>query len=692
MKPAIEAWNPCLETLEGHKAAIESLQWAPNGVSLKSVGSDGVIKIWDLAGSRCVSSLDGGGGWNTCTAWSDDSAYIATTSRSLKIQIWDPNTGQCLISLLGHDSAVKAVFWSQDTMRLVSVSGECGKSPLTIKVWDRQKGKCLMTIKEGGDDMDHCIILPSHDGKSLVSVSSHGISKTWEIFTDHILSSRNIYSPRSSMSLFSRDGMSIIYSDWMSSRINILGRSGEECITALDTNKSFLIVCLALSYDGIRLASGSADGLIEIWDLTTNKSITTLEGHSGFIKTMVWLKDGRIASGSNDRTIKIWNPSTRQCLSTLKGHGGTVRSLLLSADEKRILSASQYESNVKIWDLNSSVGFEEHSQYVEGIVWSDDGRYLASHANMETKIWDPLTGECLSTIECRSGTFAKICWSPSGKLASISSDGTLEVWEVLTGHCYTRIESVEPTAWPVWSKDGERLMSASYDNFINTWNANTGQHLSTVKAERIGHGVTWSHDATMFASVAENWSIMIQDQYTGNCILHLKGHSGPEVDKIPLMVRRLPIMTWSRDGTKLASAMGPTIKIWDVTTGQCILALELDDDPRTFHFNFPRGPLFGETDPGYLHTTMGSFSIEPYVDSTTDTSTQLVCSPQPVGFGINWSWSSITRNGVDILELPRDYRADGTKSIAISGSTVVLGCVTGRVFILRFSKDVPLEH
>ncbi|KAK3324830.1 hypothetical protein B0T19DRAFT_465077, partial [Cercophora scortea] len=35
----------------------------------------------------------------------------------------------------------------------------------------------------------------------------------------------------------------------------------------------------------------------------------------------------RLASGSGDETIKIWDPTSGQCLQTLEGHGDSVRSV-----------------------------------------------------------------------------------------------------------------------------------------------------------------------------------------------------------------------------------------------------------------------------------------------------------------------------------------------------------------------------
>ncbi|KAJ6084382.1 hypothetical protein N7486_011182 [Penicillium sp. IBT 16267x] len=658
------------------------------------MGSYGVIKLWDLASSSCVASIQAHSLAGMSMTWSHDGKFIATASSDREIKIWDLEKEQCLLTLLGHEGPVKAVFWSQDTTHLVSVSwsleeGRFSKfSPLTIKVWDRIVGQCVLTLE--GDNSQIRTAFPSYDGKSIVTVTCDGIIKAWNVFSSQRFSNRNIFPQFGSLSLWSHDGMNLIHSDWLSNTIKILDPTSWKSIATIDTKKGIRIVCLAISRNGKLLASASSEGLIEVWDLTTRKRASTLEGHSDIIHIMTWLKDGRLASASSDTTIKIWDPTTCQCLSTLKGHNRGANSLLLSADETRLISASERGSTIKIWDLGSSKAVGDHTQPVRSVVWSNDVRCFASYSDMEIKLWNPFTAECLLTTESHSGTIDQICWSQTGRLASISSDGILRVWDLSTGQCSMSIESVEPSASLTWSQDGSRLLLASYDSLIKSWDAKTGQHICTVKVDKIGSFVTWSHDATKFASVADDWSIMIQDTYTGSCVLHLKGHQDSEFDNIPLFLRRPIIISWSQSGTQLASALGSTIKIWDLATGQCTLVLEIEQNARDFHFHFPRGPLFGEPGPGYLHTNVGSFNIEPYGNSATDASASLVCSPRPVGFGLSEGRSWITHNGVNLLALPSDYGPNSSIAMAVSGSTVVLGCVTGRILILEFSKDLSL--
>jgi WD40 repeat protein len=50
--------------------------------------------------------------------------------------------------------------------------------------------------------------------------------------------------------------------------------------------------------------------------------LQTLEGHGGWVNSVAFSHDStRLASGSGDGTVKIWDAGSGGCLQTLEGHG-----------------------------------------------------------------------------------------------------------------------------------------------------------------------------------------------------------------------------------------------------------------------------------------------------------------------------------------------------------------------------------
>ena len=144
---------------------------------------------------------------------------------------------------------------------------------------------------------------------------------------------------------------------------------------------------MAFSPDGSRIVSVSVDKTLRIWDAKTGVQLSTLEGHSGRVRSVAFSPDGsHIASGSEDETIRIWDAKTSAHLSTLKGHAGWVLSVTFLPNGSHIASGSDDET-VQLWDAKTGVQLstlKPHSGCIKSVTFSPDGSCIVVELDNST--------------------------------------------------------------------------------------------------------------------------------------------------------------------------------------------------------------------------------------------------------------------------------------------------------------------
>jgi WD40 repeat protein len=115
-----------------------------------------------------------------------------------------------------------------------------------------------------------------------------------------------------------------------------------------------------------------------------------------------------------------------------------------------------------------------HTNIPGCIVFSPDGKRLASSDGGGVKVWDVQTGEEIFTIKGHKGEVSSVAFSPDGKrLASANNlpgqQGEVKVWDTQTGQ---ELLSLKGGGRVVFSPDGKRLASNSgRGDALTIWDA-----------------------------------------------------------------------------------------------------------------------------------------------------------------------------------------------------------------------------
>lgn len=76
---------------------------------------------------------------------------------------------------------------------------------------------------------------------------------------------------------------------------------------------------------------------VRVWD-TMSGTCTPLSGHTDWVHAVTVLRDGKLATGSADKTVLVWDPTSERCLMTLSEDFGVSALLALASVKLAVLS------------------------------------------------------------------------------------------------------------------------------------------------------------------------------------------------------------------------------------------------------------------------------------------------------------------------------------------------------------------
>ena len=305
----------------------------------------------------------------------------------------------------------------------------------------------------------------------------------------------------------------------------ILVKISPQHIATLEGHEGY-VTSVVFSPDGTTLASGAFDSTIRLWDVATRTNTATLRHGTGVegIRSVAFSPDGTtLASGADAETVKLWDVATRTNIATLEGHEFGVRSVAISPDGTTLASGS-WDETVKLWDVATgrNIATLRHPYIVNSVSFSPDGTTLASGSWGGTSsadagtvwLWDVSTRRNIATLEGHKGPVTSVVFSPDGTtLASGADDSTIRLWDVATRTNIATLEGHESWVRSVAiSPDGTTLASGSLDQTVKLWDVATGRNIATYRhidkhsgQVQSVYSVAFSPNGTTLASGAGSW-------------------------------------------------------------------------------------------------------------------------------------------------------------------------------------------
>ncbi|ESO98357.1 hypothetical protein LOTGIDRAFT_203725 [Lottia gigantea] len=295
---------------KNHTDDVKSCQFFKNNNLLTS-SSDKSVKIWSFDSGQVIQSFDDvhNGAVNEARLPDVDQTRFVSCGWDKKVRLTDIQTQQELWNG-AHEGVITCCKFSHDGTLVASGSDMDN----TLKVWNARTGEIVFNLKDHHTSTITSVLFSPEDDK-IITTSMDRTTKFFDL--------------KSATTTLRLEGHINVVSDCSMS-------GGER-----------------------KFATTSWDKSVHIWDIATgmyrSNGPETLKGsHEGSVSCCDFTEDGlMLATGSYDNSIVIWDADNCVQKIRLQGHTGWVNDVVISSDQKWLLSCSN-DTSVRVWNIEDT--------------------------------------------------------------------------------------------------------------------------------------------------------------------------------------------------------------------------------------------------------------------------------------------------------------------------------------------------
>lgn len=490
----------------GHKGPVSRLAFDGLDENIASGGSDGSVRLWDLAHNTCTSSLRGAMGVFTVLKYHPDSAktLIFGAADDTKIRSWNSKTGKDQLVYSGHFSKVTSLQFTADGEFMVS----SGRDRVLI-LWNLNESKALRTVPVY-ESIEATIILPTAfqipnfkkkpetEGIYVACAGEKGVVKVWNIEKSRLMfeQSNSLVSPASEegglaiTNLLFNQARNVLCVVTVDHNIIIHDLESFGCLKQMVgfTDEVLDLIFLGRDEAHIVVATNSAD--LKHYTLDS-MNCEILKGHRDIVLALARFptKPEMFVSSGKDNTVRIWLQDEAKGIILLgsgERHTASVGSIYTSQTSNDFFASVSQDNCLKVWSVPKDLVSTDqkiktthtelaHQMDINCVAISPNDKMIATGSQDKTaKLWT----EDLSFLGAlkghRRGVWC-VRFSPVDQvLLTCSADCSIKLWSLSDLSCLKTFEGHESSVLKVeFLSKGQQVISSGADGLLKLWNIKT---------------------------------------------------------------------------------------------------------------------------------------------------------------------------------------------------------------------------
>ncbi|MBN1344461.1 MAG: hypothetical protein JXQ73_17360 [Phycisphaerae bacterium] len=469
--PTIKEWLLAEErelvSIQSGMACIRAAVYDADGkTAWVGGGYEHILERYDLTTGECLAKL-----WKDYCVYtmkrSADGQRLLVGSRH-RCSEWRVSDATKLAEYSGHHGhAVPSIAYCRDPNDILT-----GSRDGSIRRWDRhQPGKYLARWWPHQGQVRELRVSP--DGKWALS------------YGDNLLIETSVASGKARIQWDRHRGPVQAAAFLPSGRQAVSGSTdGTLRIWDVTTGKTARLIeganlgayAVTVAPDGQRIAVGCKDGKVREFACGDGRLLRELAGHRGWVRSVAYAPDGkRLVSSADDGSIRVWPAAGSELIARLVGHRGGVLAVAVSPDGRRAMSGGR-DGTVRFWDLSAGKQIcqaEAHRGWVNAVVFVGNGkRALSGGRDGRVLTWDVASGKMAGEMQHGSWVESLACSPDGARCYSGGDDGKVVAWDLGTRKRTATFAGHDGAVLALaCSPDGKRVVSGSGDTTLLVWAA-----------------------------------------------------------------------------------------------------------------------------------------------------------------------------------------------------------------------------